>query len=167
MRRWLASLFLVAFTFGCATPRATVPAAGTSRDPSDGWIQGTMTCLEDGAIYSFRIQKKFALGGSASGGVVAIRLDDQTRLTGQYTGALNAFGSVQTETSSHIQVTPATVDTQASGTGGWQLHTANASAVLAGGGRTIQLRLLIHAGFAPHGTGEGHGNDGKHYAVQF
>lgn len=162
----LFSLLLLSFLLaGCASAPTTANRSG--RHPSDGWIRGTMTCLEDGTVYSFRIQKKFAFGGSASGGVVALHPDGRTRLAGQYTGALNAFGSFQTDTASATRTTADGKETQSAKTESWQLRTANAQAVLAGAGRTIQLRLLIHAGLMPHGTGEGRGNDGKHYAIQF
>ena len=130
----------IALLCGCATPPPS--SSGTTAvaaDPSDKWIKGTLTCLEDGTVLSFRIQKKMALGGSAAGGVVAINSATKSRFTGQYTGLMQS-----------------------------DFTMANAVGTLNDQqGTVIQLRMQIRAGWSPHGIGEGIDNHGNHYQIQF
>lgn len=159
-------LFLLLVS-GCAAPSTVVtrPApppvkpVEAPRDESEGWIKGSLTSLEDGTRYEFRIQKKMAWGGSATGGVVAIHPGTKARLTGQYTGMLQ---------SSHA--TAFAMNSSRQWASGWATETsrnANAFASLTGDGLAIQLRLEIMSGFSPHGMGEGLDNHGHHYQVQF
>lgn len=156
-------LLLVA---GCASHpevathhEAPVKHVEVPRDESDGWIKGTLISLEDGTHYEFRIQKKMAWGGSATGGVVAINPTTKERLAGQYTGMMqssraNAFA----------------MNSSGQWASGWATATsrnANAFASLTGGDVSIQLRMEIMSGFSPHGMGEGLDNHGHHYQVQF
>lgn len=137
-----------------ATRRAALPP----RDPSDGWLRGSLTA-SDGTRLDFRIEKKRARGGSATGGVVALHPNGE-RFTGTYTGILpSATGR------SYVQLP--------SGQWAWvntrmQSNTANAIATLSNtNGTTIQLSLTILAGFTPHGIGGGQDNRGVTYQVQF
>ncbi len=155
------------FVAGCASA-PTAPQQGQApRDPSDGWIKGTMTRLEDGVVYSFRIQKKFAFGGSATGGVAAIHPSGGPRLAGQYTGMM-ASGHANSWGEASAWGSGGWATAQGSGFTRWQSETANAQATLNDGqGLVIQIRMLIHAGWSPHGMGEGLDNQGRHYQITF
>lgn len=164
MRRTLVLPLLLFLAGGCASAPKEGEAA---RDPTDGWIKGTMTRLEDGAVYSFRIQKKLAFGGSATGGVAAIPPDHGSRLTGQYTGILES-GHANTWGQATAWGSGGSATAQGSSFTRWQSHTANTQASLTDGkGLVIQIRMLIQAGWSPHGMGEGFDNQGRHYQITF
>src|SRR5687768_3657635 len=140
---------IVALLCGCASPQpSSSGTAAAPADPSDKWIKGTLTCLESGAVLSFRIQKKMAWGGSATGGVVSINPATNERFNGQYTGMIES----------------GRVHSSATGSVRWQSEMANAVATLNDQkGTVIQLRMQIHAGWSPHGIGDGIDNHGNHY----
>lgn len=138
-----------------ATPK---PAA--SRDPSESWLPGQITSLSDGVTLPFRIEKKFAWGGSATGGVAATHPDTGERFTGTYSAILpSSHGTGRLYSPSTGWATAQT--TQRS-------QTANAIATLKGDkGTVIQLELQIQSGFRPHGIGSGSDNQNRRYQVQF
>ena len=154
---------LCALLTACATTPETSEsraARSPSKDPSESWLKGTMTCLADGATCPFRIEKKMAWGGSATGGVAATHPVTGERFKGQYTGILpSSRGSAQFRT-------------PAGGTfyGNYQEtgRNANAVATLNGDkGTVIQLQMQILAGWTPHGIGSGTDNQGRRYQLQF
>lgn len=157
---------MIFFMFGCAPATVAshqavppVKPVEAPRDESEGWIKGSLTSLEDGTRYEFRIQKKMAWGGSATGGVVAIHPETKARLSGQYTAMLQSSRAAAFAMNSSRQWAS-----------GWATETsrnANAFASLTGVDLAIQLRLEIMSGFSPHGMGEGIDNHGHHYQVQF
>jgi hypothetical protein len=140
-----------------------------AKEPSDGWIKGTMTRLEDGATFSFRIQKKWAFGGSATGGVAAIGESETYR--GQYTGILpggsaNTWG--QSTATAYGSGGWATANASGSSHTQWQSRTANAQASMTdSNGTAIHVQMTIQAGFSPHGLGQGIDNQGRHYQITF
>lgn len=163
-------LLIAALLSGCAsnpTPVSTEPSASAG-DPSDGWIHGSLSCLEDGTVYSFRIQKKIAWGGSATGGIVALNSTPRARFSGQYTGILpggraNAWANASAWDSNGGY---ASANTSSFST--WRSTVANAEGTMAdGSGTLIQIAMQINAGWSPHGIGQGIDNKGRHYSIQF
>lgn len=158
---------LALFLAGCASAPSAPQQGEASRDPSDRWIKGNMTRLEDGVVYSFRIQKKLAFGGSATGGVAAIHPSGGPRLAGQYTGMM-ASGHANSWAQASAWGSGGWATAQGSGYTRWQSETANAQATLTDDqGLAIQIRMLIKAGLMPHGMGEGLDNQGRHYQITF
>lgn len=145
----LASFALV--LAGCATQRG---------EPSAGWIPGTLTCVDDGTVMPFRIQKKWAFGGSATGGVWATNAVTREQFSGQYTAIIpRAFGYARAVNSYGQSATA--YGTARSG-------TANAAASLKGDkGTVISLEMDIATGWSPHGIGGGNDNKKRTYRVQF
>lgn len=131
-----------------------------TKDPTDGWLKGTLTCLADGTAMPFRIEKKMAWGGSATGGVAATHPVTSERFTGQYTGILpSSRGTAQLHTPSGRWLYGNYQETG---------RNANAVATLTGDkGTVIQLEMQILAGWTPHGIGSGADNRGQRYQVQF
>ena len=132
--------------------------AEANRQLPEGWLHGTLTA-NDGTVLPFRIEKKRAWGGSATGGVAAKHPNGEV-FRGTYTGILpSAHGR------SYVRLPngqSAWVNTTA------HSNTANAIATLTGDkGTFIQLSLTILAGFTPHGIGGGEDNKGNSYQVQF
>lgn len=145
-----------------STPSHTVQ----SSDPSDGWIHGSLTCVEDGTSYSFRIQKKIAWGGSATGGVVALK--EGTRLSGQYTGILPGGRSSAWANASGWNSRGDYASANASAFATWRSTVANAQGTLTDGdGTMIQIAMQIQSGWSPHGIGQGVDNKGRRYTLQF
>lgn len=161
-------IYIILLVCGCAIPPpSSSGTAAVPADPSDKWIKGTLTCLENGAALSFRIQKKMAWGGSATGGVVAINPTTNERFSGQYTGMMES-GRIHGSATATAWGSGGYATGSATGFAHWQSEMANAAATLNDQkGTVIQVRMQIHAGWSPHGIGEGIDNHGNHYQVQF
>jgi hypothetical protein len=161
-------IFITGLLCGCTTPQPSSSGTATApADPSDKWIKGTLTCLESGTALSFRIQKKMAWGGSATGGVVAINPTTNERFSGQYTGMMES-GHINSSATATAWGSGGYATGSATGFTRWQSEMANAAATLNDQkGTVIQLRMQIHAGWSPHGIGDGIDNHGNHYQVQF
>jgi hypothetical protein len=161
MKTILAVLLVLCFC-GCAAPSTPgeVRAAPLPRDPTQDWLKGKLTCLQDGSVLEFRIQKKFAWGGSATGGVAAIHPKTGERFTGQYTAMMQSSDG-------HSQLI---LPSGRSVYGNTHVVSRNANAIASlssTNGTTIQLSMEILAGFTPHGIGQGQDNTGRQYQVQF
>lgn len=155
------SVLFVALLCGCtAGPVAPAkPHNPASAVKPHTWLKGTMVS-SDGSQFEFRIQKKFAWGGSATGGVWASNLLTGECLSGQYTAILPR--SVRT---AHAY---SSSGSWATAFGHTQGRNANAVASLTHPqGRIVQIRMEILAGLSPHGIGQGADQDGNTYTVQF
>lgn len=134
-----------------------------NRQLPDGWIHGTLTA-SDGTVLPFRIEKKRAWRGHATGGVAAKHPNGEV-FRGTYAGILpRSHGHVDWTTGPSpngiTRFHSANIHTQG--------QNASAIASLTGDkGTVIQLSLTILAGFRPHGIGGGQDNKGIGYQVQF
>jgi hypothetical protein len=168
MKTLISLILIAAFLTGCTTPTSSSSKSSTAiSDPSEHWIKGTLSCLENGSVLSFRIQKKMAWGGSATGGVVAINSITGQRFTGQYTGMMDS-GHINSWANADAWGTGGYATASATGYTHWQSEMANAAATLTDQSTNIiQLQMQIHAGWSPHGIGRGIDNQGRHYQLQF
>lgn len=155
----LSILAAISLLASCASNPAAPKPEPPPKDPTASWIKGTLTCLDDGAVLPFRIQKKWAWGGSASGGVAATHPATGERFQGQYTALLQASRSHATIYSGGQWAYANTHQTS---------RNANTIASLTGDrGTVIHIQMEILAGWSPHGIGTGRDNTNRHYQVQF
>jgi hypothetical protein len=135
----------ILFLVGCASD---APKGGSHAD----WIQGQITSLSDAVVMPMQIQKKWAIGGSASGGIAAQNPKTGETFEGRYTAMLRTVGSANTGgTVTHFST-----------------RNANAQATMNGNkGTTISFDLEIMAGWSPHGFGQGIDGQGRQYRLQF
>lgn len=157
MKNTLISILLLTLCAGCVS----------SKDPKT-WLVGSLTRMEDGNVMEFRIQTAMAIGGSATAGVMAVDPVTTNHFTGQYVGIMNS-GSSSSISGMDAEFSNGNSAFYSSTTNHrWQSDNANTRATLNDGhGTVIRLRMTIHAGWVPHGMGEGIDNKGNHYEVMF